>query len=175
MSATVRVCAATADDDATADDAANTSSHVPADPPTTNDPSSCAPPVISAAVDPAAGTSTTDDAADPDDATDPPAIDDADNSPSNPPASILSKVESPASYCIRFEGNSSSQWDGKEIFVEKEWLESLYPRTSITKGKEVILPYPGRQGKVKEWKGIVVNLPGRSAPSTKRKSKFQHA
>ena len=117
MSATVRVSAATAND------AANTSSHVPtADPPTTNDPSSCAHPVISAAVDPAAGTSTTD----------------ADNSPSNPPASILSKVESPASYCIRFEGNSSSQWDGKEIFVEKEWLESLYPRTSITKGHSTL-------------------------------------
>lgn len=71
--------------------------------------------------------------------------------PANPPANLASE-KSPTDYHVRFEGNSSTRWDGKEVFVDKDWLESLYPPSSLREGKEVCLPYPGR-----EWKGVLVD------------------
>lgn len=58
--------------------------------------------------------------------------------------------------CIRYEGNSSARWDGKEVLIDREWLETLYPPSLLVEGKEVCLPYPQRDGKVDEWKGIIV-------------------
>ena len=31
-------------------------------------------------------------------------------------------------YRVRFQGNNSKKWDGKDIVVDGEWLESLYTR-----------------------------------------------
>lgn len=46
-------------------------------------------------------------------------------------------------YCIRYENNASKQWDGKELLVDKEWLDELYP--DIYTGKQV--QHPGLEKK----------------------------
>ena len=44
------------------------------------------------------------------------------------------------SYCIRYENNASTRWDGKELLVDKSWLDELYPASEIYAGKQIQLP-----------------------------------
>ena len=32
-----------------------------------------------------------------------------------------------ATYCIRYENNKSKRWDGKELLIDKDWVDELYP------------------------------------------------
>ena len=61
-------------------------------------------------------------------------------------------------YCIRYEGNGSKRWDGKEILVDKDWLESLYDPVSLVDGKAVVLPWSGKKGAYRDWKAVVVGI-----------------
>ena len=38
------------------------------------------------------------------------------------------------SYCVRYEGNNSKRWDGKEIWIEATVLEELYEPYQLTSG-----------------------------------------
>jgi len=51
-------------------------------------------------------------------------------------------------YCVRYEGNSSKWWDGREILLDGEWLESLYEPSELVPGKELSLPWQGYWGTV---------------------------
>ncbi len=66
------------------------------------------------------------------------------------------KLPSDIKYSVRYEGNNSKRWDGKEILIDGEWLEDLYNPEDLVVGKEVLLPWAGKRGKVVEWKGILV-------------------
>ena len=50
-------------------------------------------------------------------------------------------VSSSKKYIVRFEGNNSKKWDGREISVDEEWLESLYDPKELTGGKQLHLSY----------------------------------
>lgn len=60
-------------------------------------------------------------------------------------------------YFVKFEGNNSKRWDGKEIELQGEWLESLYSTEELTPGKKLTLPWPGKGKKVTEWNVVVVD------------------
>ena len=73
-------------------------------------------------------------------------------------------------YCIQYTGNSSKRWDGKEIWVDGEWVEELYNPSELTDGKRIRLPWKGKQGRVTYWEGVIVNTdkpePRRKPPVT---------
>lgn len=50
----------------------------------------------------------------------------------------------PRRYFVKFEGNESKQWDGKEVELDGEWLESLYTQEELATGKSLTLPWPGK-------------------------------
>ena len=54
----------------------------------------------------------------------------------------------PKRYFVRFEGNQSKRWDGKEVELDGGWLESLYTPQELTTGSELSLPWPGKGKKV---------------------------
>ena len=59
--------------------------------------------------------------------------------------------------CIRFEGNQSKRWDGKEALIEYDWLKEQVGATQLSPGNKVNIPWPTRGGEVQYWKGVVVN------------------
>ena len=59
-----------------------------------------------------------------------------------------------ATYCIRYENNASKRWDGKELLVDKDWLDDLYPE-GIYPGKQLQLPWTGKKGKTVMWNAVV--------------------
>lgn len=62
-------------------------------------------------------------------------------------AAIAAAVDKPASgsYCVRYVGNNSKKWDGKEVLVEKEFLESLHPFSNLKSA------FPTRDCEGLEW------------------------
>ena len=60
-------------------------------------------------------------------------------------------------YCIRYTGNSSKRWDGKEIWVDGEWLEGLYKPSELTDGHRIRLPWQGKRGHVTYWDAVIVD------------------
>ena len=61
-------------------------------------------------------------------------------------------------YVVRFKGNDSRQWDGKEITVDTEWLEDLYSKSELCPGRVVELPWE-KNGQSIGWKGVIVSVP----------------
>ena len=59
-----------------------------------------------------------------------------------------------ATYCIRYENNASKRWDEKELLVDKDWLDDLYPE-GIYPGKQLQLPWTGKKGKTVIWNAVV--------------------
>ncbi len=51
---------------------------------------------------------------------------------------------------------TAKKWDGRVILVNGEWIESLYTPEDLIIGKEVLLPWAGKKGKVQEWKAVLV-------------------
>jgi hypothetical protein len=73
-------------------------------------------------------------------------------------------------YTVRYEGNNSKRWDGREILLDGEWLESLYPKEDLTPGKIVNLPWQTKGG-VKVWTAVLVKPDTEAAvPKTKGRS-----
>ena len=69
-------------------------------------------------------------------------------------------------YCIRYEGNSSKRWDGKEILLDAEWMEGLYSESELVAGKKLSLPWQGKGGRVTYWRAVLV--PPTPTPTTSR-------
>ena len=81
-------------------------------------------------------------------------------------------------YFIRFVGNNSKRWDGKEIELQREWVENLYTADELHIGKKLNLPWPGKGGNVTYWNAVVVDGASKvkkaetgKAPSTPKKKK----
>ena len=68
--------------------------------------------------------------------------------------------EAPEAYLIG-ELFQTQGWEGGSS-GQASFLESLYPSLPLTEEKEVCIPYPGKRGAVKDWKGVVVkeHVPG---------------
>ena len=63
-------------------------------------------------------------------------------------------------YVVRFKGNQSAKWDGKEIVVDGDWLEELYAKDELCTGRIVQLPWESKKGKSVDWKVMIVSAPG---------------
>ena len=59
-------------------------------------------------------------------------------------------------YIVRFEGNSSKRWDGKEIEVDGEWLASFCESSVIVPSTCLQLPWKGKGGEIVQWNVVVV-------------------
>ena len=64
--------------------------------------------------------------------------------------------EKPKRYIVRFEGNNSKRWDGKETWIEAEVLDELYSEAELVHGAEIMVPWKSK-GKITHWKGIFVD------------------
>ena len=49
------------------------------------------------------------------------------------------------SVSVRYQNNNSKRWDGREIWIDSEYMESLYTDPSmLVPGFEVLLPWKGK-------------------------------
>lgn len=68
-----------------------------------------------------------------------------------------------AEYVVKFKGNNSARWDGKEISVDAEWLEELYEKEELHPGCVVKLPWEsnvkGSSTSV-DWRAVIIQVPG---------------
>ena len=60
------------------------------------------------------------------------------------------------SYVVRFEGNSSKRWDGKEVYINAEVLDELYSKEELVHGAPVTVPWKSK-GKISHWKAIYID------------------
>ena len=60
--------------------------------------------------------------------------------------------------CVRFEGNNSKRWDGKEILLETSVLEDMYEPDQLMHSSHVTIPWKGKGGRVSNWNAVVVDL-----------------
>ena len=99
-------------------------------------------------------------------------------------ATLCLPSSNPKEYIVKFEGNNSKKWDGREINLDGEWLESLYDPKELTSGKQLRLPWP-EKGEEKYWNAVLMepkqeisscditysNTPSSSKGKTTRKRK----
>ena len=60
--------------------------------------------------------------------------------------------------CVRFEGNQSKRWDGKEALIDYDWIKEQVDTTELLPGNAISIPWPNKGGDIEYWKGIVVNV-----------------
>ena len=60
-------------------------------------------------------------------------------------------------YLVQYENNGSKRWDGKVLFMDGEWLESLYQPNELVIGSKLKLPWSGKGGKISYWNAVVVD------------------
>ena len=60
------------------------------------------------------------------------------------------------SYIVRFEGNSSKRWDGKEVYINADVLDELYSEYELVHGAPVTVPWKSK-GKITHWKAIYID------------------
>ena len=75
-------------------------------------------------------------------------------------------------YRIRYEVNSSKRWDGREILLDVDWLESLYEPGELIAGKQVSLPWQGK-GNVKYWNAVILQQEDPKGMSTRTGENFR--
>ena len=63
---------------------------------------------------------------------------------------------SPATVCVRYEGNQSKRWDGKIVKLDRAWLEEVCGQELLV-GTAVEMPWKCKGGKTELWKGVVVS------------------
>jgi hypothetical protein len=61
---------------------------------------------------------------------------------------------------LRYIGNNSKKWDGKEILVEAETLMDDYTPEDLVEGKVLQLPWKGKGGKMRQWNLVVSSMGG---------------
>ena len=64
---------------------------------------------------------------------------------------LRSNIETRATLCLP---SSNVKWDGREINLDGEWLESLNDPKELTTGKRLRLPWP-EKGEEKYWNANV--------------------
>lgn len=63
--------------------------------------------------------------------------------------------------CVRFEGNQSKRWDGKEVLIDYDWIKEIVDVTKLVPGNTVTIPWPtAKGGDIQNWRGVVVNIDG---------------
>ena len=70
--------------------------------------------------------------------------------------STTASLDKPKHYIVRFEGNNSKRWDGKESWVEAEILDELYSEAELVHGAEIMVPWRSK-GKITHWKGVFID------------------
>ena len=65
--------------------------------------------------------------------------------------------EKVSKYLVQYKNNGSKRWDGKVLYLEAEWLESLYQPNVLVIGSKLKLPWSGKGGKVTYWNAVVVD------------------
>jgi len=70
------------------------------------------------------------------------------------------------SYVVRFEGNHSRKWDGKEVYVDKEVLDELYDSSELVHGAKISYPWRSKGGKLTHWNAIFVDPTVSSSATT---------
>jgi len=60
-------------------------------------------------------------------------------------------------YIVRFEGNNSRKWDGKEVYIDREVLNELYDSTELVHGAKVLYLWKGKAEKITHWNSIFVD------------------
>lgn len=60
-------------------------------------------------------------------------------------------------YIVRFEGNNSKCWDGKEVWLDAEVLNELYESSELFDGANIIVPWKGKGGKISHWNAIFID------------------
>ena len=61
----------------------------------------------------------------------------------------------PKRYIVRFEGNNSCKWDGKEVWLDAEVLDELYDETELIHGSTISVPWKSK-GKIIHWKAVFI-------------------
>jgi len=61
------------------------------------------------------------------------------------------------SYVVRFEGNDSRKWDGKEVYEDKEVLDELYDSSELVHGAKISYPWRLKGSKLTHWNAIFVD------------------
>ena len=61
-------------------------------------------------------------------------------------------------YLVQYENNSSKRWDGRVLYIDGEWLESLYQPSKLSIGSKVKLPWSRKKGRITYWNGVIVDL-----------------
>jgi len=74
--------------------------------------------------------------------------------------SVSSNSKLCTEYIVRFKGNQSAKWDGKEIVVDGDWLQEMYPKEELCPGRIVQLPWEDKKGKNVDWRVMIVSVPG---------------
>ncbi len=73
-------------------------------------------------------------------------------------ASSQRPAKSGQKYCFEYINNDSKRWDGKQVLVNDEWLETLYKPEELTVGKKLRIPYPvKRSSEVVYWNAVLVD------------------
>ena len=60
-------------------------------------------------------------------------------------------------YVVRFNGNNSKRWDGKEVWLDPEILDELYDSTELYDGASISVPWKGKGGKISHWNAVFVD------------------
>ena len=75
----------------------------------------------------------------------------------DPPVMETSPRVNTTKYCVRYEGNGSKKWDGKMIWLDGEWLRSLYDHSELVPGNKLSLPWMGKGGRMTYWSVVLVD------------------
>ena len=81
------------------------------------------------------------------------------SSPAKRPRRSVTNTAPANEYTVRFKGNCSKRWDGKDIVVDGEWLEELYNKEELCPGRVIELPWEGKDGKSVGWRVVIVGIP----------------
>ena len=60
-------------------------------------------------------------------------------------------------HLVRFEGNNSKKWDGKEVWLDPYVLDELYDPKELLHGAKLSVPFKGKGGKITHWNAIYVD------------------
>ena len=76
---------------------------------------------------------------------------------SNEPGGSSEGNQKVTKYLVQYENNGSKRWDGRVLYIDGEWLESLYQPSELGIGSKVKLPWSGKGGKITYWNGAIVD------------------
>ena len=59
-------------------------------------------------------------------------------------------------YCIKYQDNNSKRWDGREIWVNAEFIEDHYDPQDLVPGFKVSFPWKSKN-KITNWNAVIVD------------------